>query len=149
MRLRNHDSLNIPQGKEFDVVFYPKLNVFNGITTIQLDVQDVKSEFAVKDEKSDFKLYDHRKKTNIFRQICDYLLTTKVSTEIFAQSKPICDTLKTYKEIAPKIRSRKNLSKCAQIMFFDYPTSEAAMQNLIKKSGSKSFALYELQQPQN
>lgn len=47
----NHDSLNIPQGKEFDVVFYPKLNVFNGITTIQLDVQDVKSEFAVKDRK--------------------------------------------------------------------------------------------------
>lgn len=133
----NHDSLNIPQGKEFDVVFYPKLNVFNGITTIQLDVQDVKSEFAVKDEKSDFKLYDHRKKTNIFRQICDYLLTTKVSTEIFAQSKPICDTLKTYKEIAPKIRSRKNLSKCAQIMFFDYPTSEAALQSLIKKSGAK------------
>lgn len=100
-------------------------------------MQDVKSEFAVKDEKSDFKLYDHRKKTNIFRQICDYLLTTKVSTEIFAQSKPICDTLKTYKEIAPKIRSRKNLSKCAQIMFFDYPTSEAAMQNLIKKSGAR------------
>lgn len=135
----NHDSLSIPQGKEFDVVFYPKLNVFNGITTIQLDVQDVKSEFALKEEKSDFKLYDHRKKTNIFRQICDYLLTTKVSTEIFAQSKSICDTLKTYKEIAPRMKSRKNLSKCSQIMFFDYPASESVMQSVIKNTGAKVF----------
>lgn len=135
----NHDSLNIPQGKEFDVVFYPKLNVFNGVTTIQLDLQDVKSEFMQKEEKTEFKLYDHRKKTNIFRQICDYLLTTKVSTEIFAQSKLVCDVLKTYKEIAPKMRTRKTLSKCAQIMFFDYPASESAMQSIMKNTGAKIF----------
>lgn len=135
----NHDTLNIPEGKEFEVIFSPKLNVFNGITTIQLNVQDIKSEFMQKVEIPDFKLYDHRKKTNIFRQICDYLLTTKVSTEIFAQNKSICDTLKQYKEIAPMLRSRKNVEKCSQIMFFDYPPSESIMESLLQKSGAKVF----------
>ena len=78
----NHGTLNIPEGKEFEIVFYPKLNTFNGVTTIQLDIQDIKSEFEIKEEKTELKLYDHRKKTNIFRQICDYLLTTKISTQI-------------------------------------------------------------------
>ncbi len=133
----NHSELNIPQGKTFDVVFYPKLNVFNGITTIQLDVQDIKSEFEIKETNSDFKFYDHRKKTNIFQQICDYLTTTKVSTEIFSQNKTISDNLKHYNKIAEIIRGRKTLSQCSQVMFFDYPASEAIMQEVIKKTGAK------------
>lgn len=133
----NHSELNIPQGKTFDVVFYPKLNVFNGITTIQLDVQDIKSEFEIKETASDFKFYDHRKKTNIFQQICDYLTTTKVSTEIFSQNKTISDNLKHYNKIAEIIRGRKTLSQCSQVMFFDYPASEAIMQEVIKKTGAK------------
>ena len=135
----NHDSLNIPIKKEFNAVFYPKLNVFNGITTIQLDIQDIQSEFEQKEHKTEFKIYDHRKKTNIYAQVCDYLLTTKVQTEIFAQTKTTCDNLKHYKEIAPRIKNRKNLSKCSQIMFFDYPASESIMQNIIRKSGAKIF----------
>lgn len=137
----NHNSLNIPQGKEFDLVFYPKLNIFNGITTIQLDVQDIKSEFEIQEEKSEFKFYDHRKKTNIYRQICDYLLTTKVSTVIFAQNKSTIETLKLYEEIAPKIVNRKNLTKCTQIIFFDYPASKNQMKELLKISGAKIFHL--------
>lgn len=135
----NHGTLNIPEGKEFEIVFYPKLNTFNGVTTIQLDIQDIKSEFEIKEEKTELKLYDHRKKTNIFRQICDYLLTTKISTQIFAQNKNICDTLKQYKEIAEKLKNRKNLTKCSQIMFFDYPASENIMHALLQKSDAKVF----------
>lgn len=133
----NHSELNIPQGKTFDVVFYPKLNVFNGITTIQLDVQDIKSEFEIKQTKTDFKFYDHRKKTDIFRQICDYLNTTKVPTEVFAQNKSVCENLKHYNEIFSLVRSRKNLSSCSQVMFFDYPASESVMREIIKKTGAK------------
>ncbi len=135
----NHDSLNIPEGKNLDIAFYPKLNTFNGITTIQLDIQDLKSEFYVKEEKSEFKLYDHRKKTNIYEQICDYLLTTKVSTTIFAQNKTTQETLKTYKEIAGKIVNRKTISKCNQIMFFDYPASDSIMKEILKTSGAKTL----------
>lgn len=138
----NHSELNIPAGKTFDVVFYPKLNVFNGITTIQLDVQDIKSEFmqnTQKAEKSEFKLYDHRKKTNIYRQICDYLLTTKVSTKVFAQNNEICKILSDYKEISQKLTNRKTLEKCAQVMLFDYPASESIMHNIVEKTNAKIF----------
>jgi len=133
----NHSELNIPYGKEFDIIFYPKLNTFNGITTIQLDIQDLKSEFSTKEEKSEYKLYDHRKKTNIYRQICDYLLTTKVSTAIFAQNKTTIELLNGYKEIATKIVNRKTIQTCNQIMFFDYPASESVMNDLLKISGAK------------
>ncbi len=135
----NHETLNIPQGKEFDVVYYPKLNVFNGISTIQLDLQDIKSEYMQKQENNEFKLYDHRKKTDILNQINDYLLNTKVSTEIFAQSKNICETLKNHPAIYSRMKNRKNLSHCSQIMFFDYPASENLMKEIIQKTGSKIF----------
>ena len=137
----NCSEINIPQGKSFDVVFYPKLNVFNGITTIQLDVQDIKSEFAIKNKEqtSSYKLYDHRKKTDIFSQICDYLSTTKISTEVFAQNKIICDKLKNYQEISKRIKNRKTISKCNQIMFFDYPSSEMIFDSILKKTGAKTL----------
>ncbi len=137
----NKSSINIPQGKEFDAVFYPKLNIFNGITTIQLDLQDVKSEFAQKEEKSEFKLYDHRKKTNIFNQINDYLMTTKVPTQVFAQTNSLRTALKPYPEIEKRLKSRKELSKCSQIMFFDYPASESILSEILQKTGAKVFHL--------
>lgn len=135
----NHSELNIPQGKEFDLVFYPKINSFNGIINIQLDVQDIKSEHLVKEEKSERKLYDHRKKTNIFNQIADYLMSSKVSTGVFAQSKTICENLKSYYVISEKIIKRSTAPKCTQLMFFDYPASHILMQELIEKTGAKTF----------
>ena len=66
-------------------------------------------------------------------------MTTKVSTEVFAQNKVICDSLKNYKEIFDKVRTRKNLTKCNQLMFFDYPASESIMKNLLNRSGAKIF----------
>lgn len=139
----NRSELNIPIGKEFEVIYSPKLNVFNGITTIQLDLQDIKSEFLAEAEpnngKIEVKIYDHRRKTNIFRQISDYLLTTKVTTEIFAENKNICESLKSYPMIFERIKTRKNVSKCGQLMFFDYPASENILAELIKKSDAKIF----------
>lgn len=133
----NHNELNIPEGKTFDIVFYPKLNMYSGITTIQLDIQDLKSDFALKEEKSGFKCYDHRKKTNIFVQICDYLAATKVRTEVFSQSRDICENLNKYSEISALVRGRKSLSPCAQVMFFDYPASDSIMHEVIKTTGAK------------
>ena len=135
----NHEKTGIPQGKPFDAVFYPKLNVFNGITTIQLDLQDLKSEFIQQEQKSETKIYDHRKKTNIFNQINDYLMNTKVQTLVFATKKDINTSLEPYQEIHKRIFSRKEISKCTQIMFFDYPPNEIILNELIQKTGAKTF----------
>lgn len=134
----NHSEINVPQGKSFDAVFYPKLNTFNGVTNIQLDLQDLKSEFAIQAEKQESKIYDHRKKTNIYNQINDYLMTTKVSTVVYSCNKTVSDTLKPYNCIFERIASRKNMKKSSQIMFFDYPASKSIMAELFKKTGAKT-----------
>ncbi len=134
----NHSDINVPQGKTFDAVFYPKLNTFNGVTNIQLDLQDLKSEFAIQQEKQESKIYDHRKKTNIFNQINDYLMTTKVTTMVYSCNKTINDILKQYGYIFERVASRKTIKKCSQIMFFDYPPSETIMAELLKKTGAKT-----------
>ncbi len=133
----NHSDLNIPLNKEFSAIFYPKINVFNGITTVQLDIQDIKSDYLNLQKSGALKIYDHRKKTNIFSQICSYLETTKLSTEIFVEDKSIKEFLKPYKTIYEKICSRKNLTRCNQIMFFDYPANEELTKLIIKNTGAK------------
>ena len=133
----NHSDLGIPVNKEFDAIFYPKINVFNGVTTVQLDIQDIKSDYLNLNKTNTLKIYDHRKKTNIFPQICSYLDTTKLSTFIFAENREIKELLKPYSPIFEKIQSRKTITQCTQIMFFDYPPSAELMRSLIKKTGAK------------
>src|SRR5574344_399361 len=135
----NHESLNIPQGKEFELMYCPKVNVFNGIITIQLEVKDIKSEFWVQEELSDYKFYDHRKKTDIYNQISDYLMTTKVSTQIFVQNKTLAENLKNFKEIFSRLKTFKTLSPCSQVMFFDYPASHEILKKTVKKTNAKIF----------
>ena len=133
----NHSNLNIPLNKEFSIIFYPKINVFNGDTTVQLDIQDIKSDYLNLNKTNTLKIYDHRKKTNIFSQICSYLDTTKLSTGIFVEDKEIKEFLKSYPQIFEKIHSRKNLAHCNQVMFFDYPASSELMSFIIKETGAK------------
>lgn len=132
----NHAKLNISQNSRFDLVFYPKINTFNNNTTIQLDLQDIKSD-SMKDEASALKILDHRKKTGIYDQICDYLTTTKLSTAVFSENKEISEFLSKYKLIADRLCDRVNIPKCNQIMFFDYPSSESLFNKLSNKSGAK------------
>ena len=131
----NHSKLNIPQGAKIDLAFYPKVNNFNGATTIQLDVQDIKSD-AIKEE-SGLKLLDHRKKTGIFDQICDYLLSTKLKTAIFSENREISKNLSKYKVMGERLADRINLPVCAQVMFFDYPPSFEVLAAICRKSQAK------------
>lgn len=133
----NHSELNIPLNKEFSAIFYPKINVFNGITTVQLDIQDIRSDYLNLPVSNELKIYDHRKKTDIFRQICSYLETTKLSTIAFVEDKEILKILNPYKEISEKIVNRKTIYECSQIMFFDYPASEDLMNHILQISGAK------------
>lgn len=132
----NHSKLNIPEGSKLDIAFYPKVNNFNGSSTIQLDIQDIKSE-SFKDDEPELKILDHRKKTGIYDQICDYLLTTKLKTAIFSENKEITETLTRYKVLGERLCDRINVPVCAQIMFFDYPPSKEVLEMICKKSQAK------------
>lgn len=131
-----HSKLNLPQNSRFDVAFYPKINSFNNTTSIQLDIQDIKSD-SIREEISALKILDHRKKTGIFDQICDYMNTTKLKTAVFSENKDISAQIAKYGLIAQNLCDRLNIPKCNQIMFFDYPANEELLKQLCKKSGAK------------
>lgn len=136
----NHDRIDACNESRVDIVFFPKLNTFNNSTTIQLDIQDIKT-YTTKTEENSVKILDHRKKTGIYDQICDYLGTTKLKTVVFSENKEISETLAKYKLIAQNLRDRLNIKEGNQIMFFDYPAGADLMKYLCKKSGAKVLHL--------
>lgn len=111
-------------GDKLDIAFAPQLNTFNGVTNIQLIIKDVHSEALKEEEKSKIKIYDHRKKTNIFSQVNDYIKTTKLGISVFAEDRAIVEMLKPYEYITKCMVNRNTVIKNDVLMFFDYPCSD-------------------------
>jgi len=128
--------ISLSNGDQVDVAFYPQLNTFNGVTSVQLILKDLHSEALkeIEEIQSGVKIYDHRKKNDIFKQVNDYLKTTKYSTDIFVEDKDILKQLKPYEEISRRVVTRKNISKCETLMFFDYPASKDMFDIIIEKA---------------
>ena len=126
--------ISLSNGDLLDIAFYPQINVFNNTTSVQLILKDIHSE-ALKDIESEdigIKIYDHRSKTGIYKQVNDYLKTTRYNTAVFAEDKCIIDKLKIYPEIASRIKNRNNITKVDSVMFFDYPASSEIYENILK-----------------
>lgn len=111
-------------GDKFDVAFAPQLNKYKGVTSIQLLIKDLHSEVLKDNEKSKIKIYDHRKKTDIFSQVNDYIKNSKQRISVFVEDRVIADELKPYEYITKNIVNRNTAVKNDVLMFFDYPCSE-------------------------
>lgn len=144
--------ISLISGDRLDIAFCPQLNTFNGSTTIQLILQDIHAE-NLKDEtenlqeqKSEIKIYDHRKKTNIFSSVEDYVKTSSLNIAVFAEEKYVLDKLKPYKALIEKVFNRQTVQKADAIMFFDYPPSQEIFDEIIKKTTPKvlHFMNYEI-----
>lgn len=127
-------------GDVLDIAFCPQTNTFNGSTTIQLILQDVhadnliEAENNLQEKKSQIKIYDHRKKTDILSGVEDYVKTSNLNIAIFAEDKSILAKLKPYKTMFEKIINRHNAQKVDVVMFFDYPPSQNVFNEIIKKT---------------
>lgn len=117
-------------GDKLDIAFAPQLNTFNGTTDIQLILKDIHSDALVEEENSGIKVYDHRKKTNIFAQVNDYIKNSKLGISVFAEDIRIKESLKPYKSITECIVNRQTATKNDVLMFFDYPCDEDVLTNL-------------------
>ena len=120
-------------GDKLDIAFAPQLNTFNGSTDIQLIIKDIHSDALQEEEKSEIKVYDHRKKTNIFAQVDDYIKNSKLGVSVFVEDLKIKEALKPYKNISECIINRNNSIKNDVLMFFDYPCDEEVL-NKLKQS---------------
>ncbi len=126
--------ISLSNGDLLDIAFYPQINVFNNTTSVQLIIKDIHSESLKELENQDIgiKIYDHRNKTNIYKQVNEYLKTTRYNTAVFAEDRSIIDKLKIYPEITSRIKNRNNITKIDSIMFFDYPASSEIYENILK-----------------
>ena len=117
-------------GDKFDLAFAPSLNTFNGSTDVQLIIKDIHSDVMEEEEKSKIKIHDHRKKTNIFLQVDDYIKNSKLGISVFVEDIKIKEELKPFKNIFECIVNRQTAVKNDVLMFFDYPCSDDVYQNL-------------------
>ena len=100
---------------------------------MQLIIKDIHSEgLNQEEEASKIKIYDHRKKTNIFAQVNDYIKNSKKSVVVFSENRSITESLKPFVNIYSSIINRNNLHKSDVLMFFDYPAEEEVYQSIIK-----------------
>ena len=119
-------------GDKLDIAFAPQLNVFNGVTSVQLVLKDVHADGLQEEEHiSKQKIYDHRKKTNILAQVNDYIKVSEKKTSVFVENRDIIESLKPYKNIFNSIINRMNAQKSDVLMFFDYPAQDEVMQSVM------------------
>lgn len=117
-------------GDKLDIAFAPQLNTFNGVTDIQLIIKDIHSDALEEEEKNEIKIYDHRKKTNIFAQVNDYIKNSKLGISVFVEDMRIKESLKPYQYISDSIINRQNVRKNDVLMFFDYPCDEEILTHI-------------------
>lgn len=136
--------ISLKQGDKLDIAFCPQINTYNGNTSIQLILEDVHSDNLIEEKIAEqvqntpqIKHYDHRKKTDIFTNVEDYVQNSDLKISVFAEDKTVIQSLKPYSALYDKIFNRQTLSKCDTLMFFDYPPSEKVFENIIKKASPK------------
>ncbi len=127
----NENSFAIPQNSNLDIAFSPKLNFYNNEENIQLEIVDAYSNAYAKKESEQVKIYDHRKKDDIYSQICDYLKKDGLDITIWAKNIRTLEKLKKYPEIQSKYYNKKSRHK--SMMFFDYPSSYDELERILKE----------------
>lgn len=138
----------LSSGDSLDIAFHPQINEFNGNVSVQLIIDDVHSDVLKEEEitpQSTYKIYDNRTKTGILPNVNDYIKNSKLNIKVFAESKYILDTIKTYSEIMSKTFTRQDIPTCDVVMFFDYPADKQTLDLILEKAQPKGvhFMNYE------
>lgn len=140
--------IGLNSGDNIDLAFHPQINEFNGNVSVQLIIDDIHSDALQEDENSakcNYKIYDNRAKTGILTNVNDYIKTSKLNIKVFAESKYILDTVKSYPEISSKTFTRQDIPRCDVVMFFDYPADKQTLDLILEKAQPKGvhFMNYE------
>lgn len=134
--------ISLVTGDRLDIAFCPQSNTYNGSTTLQLILQDIhadnlKEDVEVAQNSNEIRIFDHRKKTNIFSSVEDYVKTSDLNIAVFAEDKSVLEKLKPHKCLNKKVFNRLSPKKCDAVMFFDYPASQEIFDDIIQKTSPK------------
>ncbi|MBR5303617.1 MAG: single-stranded-DNA-specific exonuclease RecJ [Candidatus Gastranaerophilales bacterium] len=133
----NEGELQIPYGAKCDIAFYPRLNEFNGIQNIQLEIIDIYSNEISKQFKNEFKIYDHRKKVGILDQIANYFEKDNIDVAVWAKTPATKESLSKYQKI--KDNFLIELENHDSLMLFDYPSNTEEFENIISSIQPKKI----------
>ena len=123
------------RGDRVDIAFAPQINVYNGVSSVQLILKDIHAD-GMETEEVKQKVFDHRKKTNILPQVNDYIKNTNKIIGVFLEDRDIAESLKPYKNIYNSIINRINAHKSDVLMFFDYPADIDIYQSVMQATGA-------------
>ena len=122
------NTLFIPKGTKCDIAFYPRLNVFNDVKSIQFEIVDIYSPL-VKKKTSEFKIFDHRNKIGILDQIASYLERDGLDIGVWAKTISTKELLGKFEKIKNRFIDKPD--KHQGLMLFDYPSSLNELQEII------------------
>lgn len=138
----NMPDFSMSKGCFLDIAFYPKINVFNGNTSVQLDIKDIHSDALPKKIECPFDILDHRQKTDILSQVVDYINNSKKHISLFIDNKA------TAKKFDGKTIPKENVfgsydipDETEQLMFFDCPASISHLKKIIFQTNPKIIHL--------
>ena len=126
--------ISLVKGDTLDIAFHPQKNEYNGVTSVQLIINDIHSEYLKEEELPKQKLFDHRKKTDILPQVNDYVKSSKQNILVFAESKPVLDKLKPFDALYARTITRDNLRPCDALMLFDYPADKETFDKILNQT---------------
>ena len=143
----SENEFQIPPNSKCDIAFYPRLNEFNGIQSIQLEIIDVFSEEISKQFKNEFKIYDHRKKIGILDQIATYFQKDNLDIGVWAKTTITKEKLSKYSKI--KENFIEKTSAHDGLMFFDYPSNDEEFVNILSSIKPKKIHFMNYQIDEN
>lgn len=143
-----HGDICLKSGDSMDLAFHPQINEFNGEISVQLIADDIHSEVLDANEPVStcrYKINDCRGKTGILSNVNDYIKNSGRIIKIFAESKPIKDSLKSFAAIFDNIFTRQDIPECEDLIFFDYPADRETLDLILDKTHAKRlhFMSYE------
>ncbi len=121
---------NFKVQKVFDIAFSPRLNIFNGFETIQLELEATSLD---KNTEGGIKFYDHRGKIDVLKQVDDYLANPEISIAIIAKKPATLNKISSYQHIFRRLY--ENETDC-NLMFFDYPATCEEFAQTIKSANA-------------
>ena len=138
----NLPNFNVPENSKLDILCSPKINSFNGNTSIQFMVEDIHSDF-IKTEQNTYNIniLDHRQKKDILAQVLDFINSTKKTTGIFIQNQTTKNSISSCEKALNCSFNMDSIPQIEQLMFFDVPNSQDEFIQIIKETNAQTIHL--------
>ncbi len=130
----NHDSkIQFTIGDEIKIVYIPKLNHFNGETSIQLEIKD----WQVTEEIKDIESLEDKAEIEVF----NYRNRQEECLQIFVINKDVLYFAETEQKnhLPLKTNSRHTISQSTNLVFLESPPDESTFIRIIKSSDAKTI----------